>query len=76
MKNLPRILQIIWMLVAAVCVFEAFDILSAKDVQDKTSGYLFVGVALFATMRYFMLRRGQYVKAKQEGKFAEKKEVE
>ena len=57
MKNLPRILQIIWMLVAAVCIFQAYDILSAQEVQDKTSGYLFIGVSLFATMRYVMLRR-------------------
>jgi hypothetical protein len=69
MKNLPRILQIIWMLVAAVCIFQAYDILSAQEVQDKTSGYLFIGVSLFATMRYVMLRRRQFLDKKKDGKF-------
>jgi hypothetical protein len=59
MKNLPRILQIIWMLVAAVAVFEAFNILTS-DSQEKATGYLFIGVAVFAAVRYFMLRRSQY----------------
>ena len=69
MKNLPRILQIIWMLVAVVCIFQAYDILSAQDVLDKTSGYLFIGLALFATMRYVMLRRRQFLDKKKDGQF-------
>mgnify|MGYP001054823187 CR=1 FL=1 len=68
MKKLPRILQIIWMLVAAVSVFEAFSILTSKN-PDKTSGYLFIGVALFAFMRYVMLRRKQFNQDKKDGKF-------
>lgn len=57
------------MLVAAVCIFQAYDILSAQEVQDKTSGYLFIGVSLFATMRYVMLRRRQFLDKKKDGKF-------
>jgi hypothetical protein len=68
MKNLPRILQIIWMLVAAVSIFEAFSILTSDD-QEKTTGYLFIGVAVFSAMRYFMLRRRQYNNDKKDGKF-------
>jgi hypothetical protein len=68
MKNLPRILQIIWMLVAAVSIFEAFSILTS-DNSEKTTGYLFIGVAVFAAMRYFMLRRRQYNNDKKDGKF-------
>ncbi len=69
MKKLPRILQIIWMLVMVVCIFQAFDILSSTEVQDKTSGYLFIGVGLFAMMRYIMLRRRQFLDKKKDGKF-------
>ncbi len=57
------------MLVAVVCIFQAYDILSAQDVLDKTSGYLFVGVAIFALMRYVMLRRRQFLNKKKDGKF-------
>jgi len=56
------------MLVAAVSVFEAFSILTSKN-PDKTSGYLFIGVALFAFMRYVMLRRKQFNQDKKDGKF-------
>jgi len=66
--KLPRILQIIWMLVAAVSVFEAISILTS-DVENKTSGYLFAAVALFATSRYIMLRRRQFKDQKEKGKF-------
>jgi preprotein translocase subunit YajC len=56
------------MLVAAVSIFEAFSILTSDD-QEKTTGYLFIGVAVFAAMRYFMLRRRQYNNDKKDGKF-------
>ena len=69
MKNLPRILQIIWLIIAAVAVFEAYVILSSKEL-DKTSGYLFVLVAVFATFRYFMLKRKQFKLDKESGKFS------
>ena len=68
MKNLPRILQIIWLLIAAVSVFEAYVILNS-DEPDKTSGYLFVLVAIFASFRYFMLKRKQFKLSKEAGKF-------
>jgi hypothetical protein len=68
MKKLPRILQIIWMLIGAVSIFEAYSVLSS-DAEDKTAGYMFVGVALFAAMRYFMLRRRQFNQDKEDGKF-------
>jgi preprotein translocase subunit YajC len=56
------------MLVSAVSVFEAFSILTS-DNPEKTTGYLFMGVALFALTRYFMLRRKQYNQDKKDGKF-------
>jgi preprotein translocase subunit YajC len=56
------------MLVAAVSIFEAFSILTSDD-QEKTTGYLFIGVAVFSAMRYFMLRRRQYNNDKKDGKF-------
>ena len=56
------------MLVAAVSVFEAFSIFSS-NAEDKTSGYLFVGVALFAFVRYMMLRRRQFIDKKNNGGF-------
>lgn len=68
MKRLPRILQIIWMLIAVVSIFEAFSIFSS-DIHDKTSGYLFVGLTLFAGIRYGMLRRKQYQEEKSREKY-------
>lgn len=52
-----------------VCIFQAYDILSSTEVKDKTSGYLFIGVGLFAMMRYIMLRRRQFLDKKKDGKF-------
>jgi hypothetical protein len=68
MKKLPRILQIIWMLIAVVSIFQVFSIFNS-DVEDKTSGYLFGLVALFALMRYFVLRRRQFLLKKKHGDF-------
>lgn len=68
MKRLPRILQIVWMVVGAVSIFEAYSIFSSSE-PDKTSGYLFAGVALFSFVRYFMLRRRQFIDDKKAGKF-------
>ena len=66
--KLPRILQIIWMLVAAVSIFEAFNIFTSGE-ENKTKGYVFIAVAVFATMRYFMLRRRQFIDKKNSGGF-------
>jgi len=68
MKNLPRVLEIIWLLIAAVSVFEAFVILSSKPAE-KTSGYLFIIVAVFASFRYFMLKRKRFKAKKKSGDF-------
>ncbi len=68
MKNLPRVLQVIWLLIAAVSVFEAYLILNSGD-PDKTSGYLFCGVAVFSLVRYVMLRRKQFNEDKKVGKY-------
>lgn len=69
MKRLPRILQIIWMLIGAVSLFEAYSSFTSKETTDPTSGYLFCGVAVFAFARYFMLRRKQFIQNKKDGKF-------
>ena len=66
--KLPRILQLIWMLIAAVSVVQAYLVLTSSE-QDKTSAYLFMGVTLFAVMRYFMLRRQQFLLKKKNGDF-------
>jgi len=68
MKNLPRILQIIWMVIGAVCIFEVYSVFSSSN-PDKTSGYLFIGVGLFAFVRYMMLRRRQFLQNKKDGKY-------
>ena len=68
MKRLPRILQIIWMIVGAVCFFEAYSSYTSNNT-DVNSVYLFSGLTLFAFFRYFMLRRKQYIQKKKDGKF-------
>jgi hypothetical protein len=66
--KLPRILQLIWMLIGAVSIVQAYFILKSPD-PDKTSAYLFMGVTLFAAVRYFMLRRRQFNEKKKNGDF-------
>ena len=66
--KLPRILQLIWMLIAVVSIVQAYLIIKAPD-PDKTSAYLFMGVTLFAAMRYFMLHRQQFNQKKKNGDF-------
>ncbi|MBT8327310.1 MAG: hypothetical protein KJP21_06275 [Bacteroidia bacterium] len=61
MNNLSRIVQIVWLVVAAVCSFEAYMVFST-GVEDKTSGWLFTIVGIFAIVRYVMLRRSQLKK--------------
>lgn len=56
------------MLIAAVSVVQAYLVLTSSE-QDKTSAYLFMGVTLFAVMRYFMLRRQQFNQKKKNGDF-------
>lgn len=62
---LSRIVQIVWMVVAAVCVYEAY--FNFTNVEgNQVRGYFFVFIALLAITRYFMLRRLQYRKKKEE----------
>ncbi|MDC0561475.1 hypothetical protein OAP07_05315 [Bacteroidia bacterium] len=68
MKRLPRILQIIWMIVGAVCFFEAYSSFTSTN-KDMNTVYLFSGLSLFASFRYFMLRRKGFMKRKKDGKF-------
>jgi hypothetical protein len=68
MKRLPRILQIIWMIVGAVCFFEAYNSYVSANT-DMNTVYLFSGLSLFAFFRYFMLRRKQFMQKKKDGKF-------
>ena len=68
MKRLPRILQIIWMIVGAVCFFEAYISFTSTN-KDMNTVYLFSGLSLFAFFRYFMLRRKDFMLRKKDGKF-------
>lgn len=68
MKNLPRILQIIWLIIGAVSIFEAYMAFTAAGA-DKNTGFVFCIVAVFALFRYVMLRRKQFLQDKKEGKF-------
>jgi|MDTG01.3.fsa_nt_gb lysozyme family protein len=68
MKGLPRILQIIWMIVGSVCFFEAYSSYISNN-KDINTVYLFSGLTLFAFFRYFMLRRKDFMKRKKDGKF-------
>ena len=68
MKRLPRILQIIWMIVGVVCFFEAYNSYTSNNTDINTV-YLFSALTLFAFFRYFMLRRKQFIQKKKDGKF-------
>ena len=68
MKRLPRILQIIWMIVGAVCFFEAYSSFTS-DNKDMSTVYLFSALTLFSFFRYFMLRRKDFMDKKRVGKF-------
>lgn len=58
MKNLTRIVQIMWLFIAAVCAVEA-TILFNEGGAEKNNAYLFGGVAAFAIFRFVILRRQQ-----------------
>lgn len=55
---MTKMVQIVWLIIAAVCVVEAYVIFSSTEA-DKTSGWLFSGVALVAIFRYIVLKRMQ-----------------
>lgn len=55
---MTRIVQIVWLIIAAICAIEAYNIFTSTEA-DKTSGWLFSGVALFAIFRYVVLKRMQ-----------------
>lgn len=61
MNKVARVVQIMWLAIAAVCVVEAGLIYSSDD-PEKESWILFAGVALFAIFRYITLRRQQLKK--------------
>jgi hypothetical protein len=56
------------MIIGVVCIFEAYASFTSGNT-DKTSGYLFVGVGLFAFVRYLMLRRRTFLDKKKRGDF-------
>lgn len=56
--TMTKMVQIVWLVIAAVCVVEAYVIFSSADA-DKTSGWLFSGVAVIAIFRYVVLKRMQ-----------------
>ncbi|MDC0579533.1 hypothetical protein OAP11_02105 [Bacteroidia bacterium] len=68
MKNLSRVLQIIWMVVGAICFIEAYTSFTSPN-PDMNTVYLFSGLMMFAFFRYFMLRRKQFIQKKKDGKF-------
>ena len=55
---LSRIVQIVWLVIAAVSVVEAYTIFNST-ANDKTKGWIFGGVAILAILRYVLLRRTQ-----------------
>ena len=59
--KLTRMVQIMWLIIAAVCAVESALIFNEPNA-DKNSGYLFAGVTLFAIVRFVMLRRQQLKK--------------
>ncbi len=56
-----RIVQIIWLIVAAVCAVESYVVFSS-DNPDKNAGWLFAVVGVLAISRYIMLKRSQLKK--------------
>ena len=57
MNKLTRIVQIIWLLVAAVCTVEAYNFFNTPDGSKKA--WVATGIGLFAIFRYIMLKRGE-----------------
>ena len=68
MKKLPRFLQFVWMIVGAICLFEAYMGMITPQ-SDKNAVYIFIGIAIFAFFRYFILRRKQFINHKKDGRF-------
>ncbi|MFY0644859.1 MAG: hypothetical protein JXR19_10370 [Bacteroidia bacterium] len=60
-NRLTRMVQIMWLIIAAVCAVESAIIFNEPNA-DKNSAYLFTVVALFAIVRFVMLRRQQLKK--------------
>ncbi len=56
--TMTKMVQIVWLIIAAVCVVEAYVIFASSE-EDKTSGWLFSAVALVAIFRYVVLKRMQ-----------------
>lgn len=64
-RKLSRIVQIVWLAIFAVCIFEIFNILNNKEGSaDKDKLWVYILVMAVAFVRYFMLRRKQYMEAK------------
>ena len=57
-NRLTRVVQIMWLFIAAVCAVEA-SIIYTSEPEEKNSALLFGGVALFAIFRFIVLRRQQ-----------------
>ena len=63
-SRLTRMVQILWLIIAAVCAVEC-ALIFKEQPEEKNSAYLFGAVTLFAIFRFITLRRQQL---KREGK--------
>ena len=63
-SKLTRMVQILWLVIAAVCAVES-ALIFREQPEEKNSAYLFGAVALFGIFRFITLRRLQL---KKEGK--------
>jgi hypothetical protein len=60
-NKLIRVVQIMWLFIAAVCAVEA-SILFLEDKSEQNTAFLFAGVGAFAIFRFVTLRRQQLKK--------------
>ena len=61
LTKLTRVVQIMWLGIAAVCAVETTLILKSEP-KEKDSALLFGAVAIFAIFRFIVLRRQQLKK--------------
>ena len=59
--NLTRIVQVVWLFIAAVCAVEAYTNLTSA-ATDKSRGYIFIVIGILALFRFIMLRRMQIMR--------------
>jgi peptidoglycan/LPS O-acetylase OafA/YrhL len=60
-KRLSRIVQIVWLAIFAICIFEIFNILTGQENNpNKDKLWIFILISGVAFARFFMLRRKQF----------------